>query len=68
MIDVELSEVLAELDEVGQALFDAATRRAIARKQTAVHAQQQNRVAELEEQVRSLTVDAATPQEVPSRV
>lgn len=48
MIDVELSEVLAELDEVGRALFDAATRRAVARKQEAVHEQQLRRIEELE--------------------
>ena len=48
MIDVELSEVLAELDEVGTALFDAATRRAVARKQAVVHEQQRKRIEELE--------------------
>lgn len=48
MIDVELSEVLAELDVVGQALFDAATRRAIDRKTATALAEMQKRVEELE--------------------
>lgn len=47
-LDVTLPEVLAELDDVGTALFDAATRRAIAKKQAAAIAELQARVTELE--------------------
>lgn len=48
-LDVTLPEVLAELDDVGTALFDAATRRAIAKKQATAIAELQARVTELEE-------------------
>lgn len=47
-MDVEIGEVLAELDEVGTALFEAATRRAIARKNATTITALQAKVAELE--------------------
>lgn len=47
-LNVELSDVRAEMDDVENALFEAALRRAIARKQATVLEQQQERIEELE--------------------
>lgn len=47
-LNVELSDVRAEMDDVENALFEAALRRAIARKQATVLEQQQKRIEELE--------------------